>query len=218
MKDTNKRNRRNDVGDERGMGQRAPRSGGRIAAQRSPREVTGAPRRGRGARARGAHEFPIDGSAALRARAWESDRGDDRAVRAWDFDGADSGTADTPRLKVAPPRPVSVPRAPFVALILVVVVGGVLGILLINTKINENAFRLDGLQKQQAALNVQQEQLAKTIAEHEAPGNLAAAARKLGLVESGQPAFIRLPDGQVIGVPRPAQGPPAITSQQGAGG
>ncbi|GAB3811189.1 hypothetical protein GCM10027605_50810 [Micromonospora zhanjiangensis] len=127
-----------------------------------------------------------------------------------------SGRDAAPRLKVAPPPPVAVPRAPFVAVVLVVVVGGLLGILLVNTKVNENALRLDRLQKQQAALDVQQEQLNKKIADSEAPGNLTANARKLGLVESTSPAFI-LPDGRTIGVPQPAGGDPAVTSQQDAG-
>jgi hypothetical protein len=108
------------------------------------------------------------------------------------------------------------PRVPFVALILLLVVGGVLGILVVNTKIAENAFRLDRLQKQQAALDVQQQQLEREIAAAEAPGSLAAAARKLGLVESGPPAYIRLQDGKVIGIPQPAGGAPSVTSQ-GAG-
>jgi hypothetical protein len=123
-----------------------------------------------------------------------------------------------PRLRVAPPPPVRVPGAPFVALILVLVVGGVLGILVVNTKINENSFRLGKLQEQQATLDVQEQQLERKITEAEAPGSLAARARQLGLVESGPPAFIRLPDGQVIGVPQPAGGEPSITSQQGTGG
>ena len=119
---------------------------------------------------------------------------------------------------MAPPPPVRVPRAPFAALIVVLVVGGVLGILVVNTKINENAFKLQQLQQQQARLDVEQQQLEKEIAEAEAPGNLTAEARKLGLVEAGEPAYIRLPDGKLIGVPQPADGQPAITSQQGNGG
>jgi hypothetical protein len=104
-----------------------------------------------------------------------------------------------------------------VLLVLAVVVGGVLGILLVNTKINENAFRLQRLQQQQAALDLREQQLEQQIAEYSSPGNLAAQARKLGLVPAGTPAFIRLPDGRVIGVPQPAGGRPSITSQQGDG-
>ncbi|MFI7574195.1 hypothetical protein [Micromonospora sp. NPDC049497] len=195
-----KRDRR----DVTGGGQRTPRSGGRIAAERATRVGTGTPadRSGRQGetRARGAREFPTQGSAALRP-----------AERV-------AAPARQPRLRVAPPAPVSVPRAPFAALIVTLVVGGVLGILLVNTKINENAFRLEKLQQQQAKLDLEQQQLNKQIADAEAPGNLAAEARKLGLVESGDPAYIRLPDGRTIGVPQPATGQPSVTSQQGAGG
>ncbi|MEU4773412.1 septum formation initiator family protein [Micromonospora sp. NPDC023644] len=199
-------NDKRDRRDVTGGGQRAPRSGGRTAAERATRIGTGTPRADRAnrqgeTRARGAREFPTQGSAALRPAERES-----------------VATARPPRLRVAPPPPVKVPRAPFAALVLVLVVGGVLGILLVNTKINENAFRLEKLQEQQAKLDVEQQQLNKEIAEAEAPGNLEAQARRLGLVEAGEPAYIRLPDGKVIGVPQPAEGQPSITSQQGAGG
>lgn len=121
-----------------------------------------------------------------------------------------------PWLRVAPPMPVAVPRAPFIALILVVVVGGVLGILVVNTKINENAFRLSELREQQTALDVQEQQLKQEIAKAEDPGNLTAQARKLGLVE-GTPVQIQLPDGRVTGMMTPATQAPSITSQQDAG-
>ncbi|WP_446216061.1 hypothetical protein [Micromonospora sp. IBHARD004] len=193
-------------GRDTGIRQRAPRSGGRTAAQRTTRGATATAEADRldrreENRARGAREFPTQGSAALRPA-----------------ERTKATAAGSPRLRVAPPPPVSVPRAPFVGLILVLVVGGVLGILLVNTKINENAFRLEKLQQQQAKLDVDQQQLEKEIAEQKAPGNLTANARKLGLVESGEPAYIRLPDGKTIGVPHPAEGAPAITSQQGNGG
>ncbi|MER7997306.1 hypothetical protein [Micromonospora chalcea] len=182
------------------VGQRAPRSGGRTAVQRTTRATTATDRR-EDTRARGAREFPTQGSAALRPA---------ERTRV-------TGTP-APRLRVAPPAPIRVPRAPFVALILVLVVGGVLGILAVNTKINENAFKLERLQQQQAKLDVDEQELKKEIANQKAPGNLTANARKLGLVESEDPAYIRLPDGQTIGVPHPAQGAPSVTSQQGNGG
>ncbi|MFC4020295.1 hypothetical protein ACFOW4_20445 [Micromonospora sp. GCM10011542] len=197
-----KRDRR----DSTGGGQRAPRSGGRTAAERAPRVGNGTPRIDRvqrqgETRARGAREFPTQGSAALQP-----------------VERAGGAGTRAPRLRVAPPPPVSVPRAPFAALIVVLVVGGVLGILAVNTKINENAFRLEKLQQQQARLDQQKQQLDKQIAKAEAPGNLTAEARRLGLVDAGELAYIRLPDGKTIGVPQPATGQPSVTSQQGAGG
>jgi hypothetical protein len=118
-----------------------------------------------------------------------------------------------PRLRVAPPAPISAPRAPFVAVMIALVVAGVLGILVINTKTNENSFRISRLQENQAALDNQQQQLDNQIAGYKMPGNLDAAARRLGLVKADAPAYIRLPDGKIIGIPKPGEGQPAVTAQ-----
>ncbi len=123
-----------------------------------------------------------------------------------------------PELRVAPPAPVSVARAPFVALVLVVVVAGVLGILVLNTKINENAFTLSHLQDQQSALDQQEQQLDQHLANLEAPNSLAAAAHRLGLISSGTPAYLPLPNGQSVGVPQPAAGQQGASGQQAAAG
>jgi hypothetical protein len=116
-------------------------------------------------------------------------------------------------ISVVPPLPVSAPRAPFVALVLSVVVVGVLGILVINTKINEGAFHLHDLKAQQGNLDQHEQRLQREIAEKESPGNLAAAARQLGLVRAESPAFLRLPDGRQLGVPKPAVGPASVAGQ-----
>jgi hypothetical protein len=123
-----------------------------------------------------------------------------------------------PRLRVAPPAPVAAPRAPFVLLVLTLVVSGVIGVLVLNTKINENAFRLQELQRRQSALTAQEQQLAEDLAQKESPGSLAAAARRLGLVPAGTPAFIQLPDGRVLGVPQPAAGQPSNSGTGQPGG
>ena len=108
---------------------------------------------------------------------------------------------------VEPPAlPISLPRTPFLALVAGLVIVGVLGVLVLNTKINENSFRLNDLRATQAALDLQEEQLAQNLAELESPGNLRAAANRLGLVPAGTPAYISLPDGRVVGVPQPASG------------
>jgi len=182
----------------------APRSGGRTAERKgtdrrtpatsSTTDTSGA----RGARRYSAEATATQGTAALKldaARATEAAR--------------------SPRLRVAPPAPISAPRAPFVAVVIALVVAGVLGILVINTKTNENSFRISRLQDQKTALDNQQQQLENQIAGYESTGNLYAAARRLGLVKAENPAYIRLPDGKVIGVPKPGTGQAAVTSQDG---
>jgi hypothetical protein len=120
------------------------------------------------------------------------------------------------RLRAAPPVPVRAPRAPFVALVLAVVMAGVVGILVLNTKINENAFRLKDLRDRQSRLDLQEQQLNDDLALAASPNSLAAAARRLGLVPAGSPAFIRLPDGRVLGVPQPATARQSLSGPQDA--
>jgi hypothetical protein len=132
---------------------------------------------------------------------------------------APPATAEQPareRLRVAPPVPVSAPRAPFVALVLFVVVTGVLGILVLNTKITENAFHLAHLQHQQDGLDEREQQLDQKLADDRSPTNVAAKGRAQGLVGVGQPAFMTLPNGAVFGVPQPALGVPDAVGQQAA--
>ncbi|WP_203903347.1 hypothetical protein [Virgisporangium aliadipatigenens] len=109
-------------------------------------------------------------------------------------------------LGVVPPAPVSAPRAPFISLVLAVVVAGVFGILVINTKINENAFRLHDARANQADLDRNEERLRGEIAMLESPNSLAAAARRMGMVPAPTPAYLKLPNGQQVGVPQPAGG------------
>ncbi|MDP9816953.1 hypothetical protein [Spirilliplanes yamanashiensis] len=119
-----------------------------------------------------------------------------------------------PRLRVAPPAPVRVPRARFVAAVVGVVVAGVFGILIINTKTNQNTFVIDDLRQQQAALTDQEQQLDRQLDVLGSAGSLHAAANRLGLVASGTPAYIRLPDGKVLLVPKPGEGPQSRAYQE----
>lgn len=108
------------------------------------------------------------------------------------------------RLRVAPPAPVTAPRAPFVVVVLTLVAAGIAGLLVLNAAVNANSFRLNDLRDKQSGLNSQEQQLNQELANLEAPGSLRAAATRLGLVDAGTPAFIRLPDGRILGVPVPA--------------
>ena len=108
--------------------------------------------------------------------------------------------------EVAAPLPISLPRAPFLVLMASLVVVGVVGVLLLNTKINENAFQIDNLRAQQAGLDLQQQQANQQLTDLESTGNLNAAAAGLGLVPAGTGTFLTLPNGRVVGVPQPANG------------
>jgi hypothetical protein len=102
-----------------------------------------------------------------------------------------------------------------VLLVLLVVAGGVLGILLLNTKINENAFRLHEMRQEQAALDQRQQELDQQIAQAQSTAQLAAAARRLGLVQvpAGDLGQVRLPTGEVVAEPVPVRGAPTGTRE-----
>ncbi|MEV6346680.1 hypothetical protein [Actinoplanes sp. NPDC051851] len=129
------------------------------------------------------------------------------------LDPVETESPATPRLRVAPPLPIRAPRAAFAAGMIALVLVGVLGILLINTKTMEQSFRLDALRKSQADLDKEQQQLNDELIEASSPGNLAARARQLGLVAADSPAMIRLPDGKIIRTPTPGKGSVSVTAQ-----
>ncbi|MBL7256573.1 hypothetical protein [Paractinoplanes lichenicola] len=164
------------------------------------RDTEGVRDRGRG---RKPVEAPVDGAAALQLE-----------VTAAEPLRTTGEVPAAPRLRVAPPPPIhGGPRAPFVAGVIGVVIVGVLGILLINTKTNENSFRIADLQKQNSALENQRQDLDQQLVEASSIGNLDAAARRLGLVRADiqDVAQLRLPDGKIIRVPKPVHGAPSIT-------
>ena len=198
----------------------APRSGGRTTEQvgkgrRKPAGTTTGTTTGGGAR--GARRHPAGADTNGAARSGAAQRGATQGSAALKLDAEQQhDPIAAPRLWVAPPAPINAPRAPFIALVVGIVVAGVLGILLINTKTAENSFRIDTLQKRQAKLDTQQQELENQIAANNSPGSLDAAARRLGLVKADNPAYIRLPDGKVFGVPKPGSGEVAVTAQDSA--
>lgn len=119
-----------------------------------------------------------------------------------------------------PPRPtLRVVRAPaaergrtlFVACCLLLLVGGLLTLLLINTALAQGSFTLQRLQQTSAGLGDRNQALRQDIAVQAAPPQLAARATALGMVPSDSAAFLRLSDGKVLGVARPATAPPTPT-------
>ncbi|WP_018350895.1 hypothetical protein [Longispora albida] len=135
-----------------------------------------------------------EGSAALKPKKAEPEQAKAEPVKAAE-------------LTLAPPAPVATARMPFVVLTLGLIVSGIVGLLLLNIQINQDAFELQRLRDKQTELDSQEQQLNKDLAKKEAPGNLAAEAARLGMVPIGSPAYIVLPDGRTIGVPQPAGQP-----------
>ena len=105
------------------------------------------------------------------------------------------------RLFPAGPRPAA--RTPFVLLVVLLLGGGLIGLLVLNSALSEGAFRMDDLQKDTKNLTDEEQALQRDIDSYSAPDALQRRARELGMVPGGDPAFLD-PDGTVKGVPSPA--------------
>lgn len=115
-----------------------------------------------------------------------------------------------PVLRLLPAPRFRPPRAPFVAVIVALLAVGLLGLLYLNTVIARNAFTLRDLNQTNGQLTLNQQALEQRIVTSQAPQNLAAQAKKLGMVPAGAPGFVKLPSGTVVGSPSPAVKPQPI--------
>jgi hypothetical protein len=113
-----------------------------------------------------------------------------------------------PRLAVVPPMAAHAPKAPFVVLVAMLLVGGLGGLLFLHTALAEDSFRLHDLQVRSAKLADQEQALAQQVALDASPRTLAHRAEVLGMVRSENPAFIRLSDGRILGKPKAGVAPP----------
>jgi len=106
-----------------------------------------------------------------------------------------------PKLRVVYGAPFRPPRMPFVIFVLSLLAAGLVGLLLLNTELQRGTFQVTSLNQQADQLRDQQEQLEREVRTLESPQNLADRALKMGMVPNPNPVFLRLSDGQVLGVP-----------------
>lgn len=114
------------------------------------------------------------------------------------------------RLTVVPRRTAKAPRVPFVSLVTLLLVGGIVGLLLFNTSMQQGSFVASSLEERAAVLAGKEETLRIQLHRLREPQHVAAEAKKLGMVPAGNPAFLRLSDGKVLGKPALAQPTDAV--------
>ncbi|MGK5642988.1 FtsB family cell division protein, partial [Streptomyces sp. URMC 126] len=114
------------------------------------------------------------------------------------------GTAGGSRLgRLLPAGTGGARRTPFVLLVVVLLGSGLIGLLLLNSSLNQGSFELSRLQRRTTELTDRQQALQQEVDQLAAPDALERRARELGMVPGGSPAFLN-PDGTVSGVPAPA--------------
>lgn len=108
------------------------------------------------------------------------------------------------RLTVVPRRRTRAPRVPFVTLVSVLLIGGVVGLLLFNTSMQQASFAATALEEQASNLSAREQTLQMELERLRDPQRVAEAARRQGLVIPSAPAFLDLKTGEVSGNVAPA--------------
>lgn len=96
-------------------------------------------------------------------------------------------------------------RTPFVVVLLTMIGAGLVGLIMLSTYMQAQAFELEHLTEQARDLHTEQAALQRDVSRLESPRNLGARALMYGMVPSQTPVYLRLSDGKVIGRPEPAE-------------
>ena len=107
------------------------------------------------------------------------------------------------RLSVVPRRRVRAARVPFVTLVALILLGGVVGLLLFNTSMQQASFAATALQDQATSLTAREQTLRMELDVLRDPQRVAEQARRMGMVIGGVPASLDLRTGHVLGVKTP---------------
>lgn len=111
----------------------------------------------------------------------------------------------TPLRPVATPKP-RLARFPFLLVMIGVFGLGMAGLLMLNTTLQNQAFQARALNRQATELAYVQADLERQLDAYAAPAELARRASALGMRPNPHPAFLVLPEGRVVGEPKPVSG------------
>jgi hypothetical protein len=96
-------------------------------------------------------------------------------------------------------------RAPFVVVVLTVLGAGLVGLILMSTVLQAQAFESARLDQKATALETRQQAITREVERLQSPANVASRAIRMGMVPPANPAFLRLSDGKIYGEPIPAE-------------
>ena len=99
------------------------------------------------------------------------------------------------RLTVVPRRRVRAARMPFVTLVSLVLLGGVVGLLCFNTQMQQASFAATSLEAQAGHLTAREQTLHDELQELRSPQNLATQAQAAGMVAPQSACTVRLAAG-----------------------
>lgn len=111
---------------------------------------------------------------------------------------------DKARLTVVPRMRTRAPRVPFVTLVSLVLVGGIVGLLLFNTSMQQASFAASSLENEAETLAAREQTLRMELDELRDPQRVAEKAQEMGMVIPSAPVFLDLKSGKTSGVRTPA--------------
>ncbi|MCW2833100.1 MAG: hypothetical protein JWN68_1053 [Nocardioides sp.] len=114
-----------------------------------------------------------------------------------------SAAVEKARLSVVPRTRTRAPKVPFVTLVSLILVGGVVGLVLFNTSMQQASFAATSLEEQATNLAAREQTLQMELADLRNPQRVAAEAQAMGMVVPPAPTFLGL-DGSVLGEKVPA--------------
>ncbi|WP_210438049.1 hypothetical protein [Nocardioides xinjiangensis] len=117
---------------------------------------------------------------------------------------------DRARLTVVPRVRTRAPRVPFVTLVSVVLLGGIVGLLLFNTSMQQASFAASALEAEADTLAAREQTLRMELDELRDPQRVATQAQQMGMVIPAAPVFLDLETGRTTGVRTPATREQAI--------
>lgn len=117
--------------------------------------------------------------------------------------GIAEAAVERARLTVVPRRRTRAARMPFVMLVSLVLLGGVIGLLLFNTSMQQASFAATALEKEATNLAAREQTLQMELDELRNPQRVATQAQQMGMVVPAAPTFLTL-GGEVEGVKTPA--------------
>lgn len=127
-------------------------------------------------------------------------------------------------LRAVADRTAQISRLPFLLLVAGLLSVGLLGLVLLNTALQDQAFEMRALHREQARLANVEAHLASKVDAESSPTALASKASALGMRPNTHAAFLVVPDGTILGDPMPVSGDempssvvrggPVVTAQQ----
>ena len=111
---------------------------------------------------------------------------------------------DRARLTVVPRVRTRAPRVPFVTLVSLVLVAGIVGLLLFNTSMQQASFAASSLENEADVLAAREQTLRMELDELRNPQRVAEEAQQMGMVIPSAPVFLDLETGKTSGVRTPA--------------